>query len=277
MSEKADNSITLSVEGLESEGGHVRLDEFLKQLDNLLLTLNGIDRIVGETASPTLYYRVIKASHNSPLTFTFEPVVKPTVKLKIPRQEHIHSRHERFFTEIDAIRANKPVSPEIDESILEHLSGLASGLGSTFKAATISNGAARVEVDKVLEMGIRRLLNEDDVSYGTAEGTLDALNIHDTNRRFWIYPQLGPRRIRCDFLPGEKDRLREAVGNYVRVEGVKYFRANNPFPVRIAVREFKILTNDEGVSLIQIGGAAEKATHGIGAVEFVRTIRDEWD
>lgn len=276
MNEQPDNAITLCVEGLDSEGGHVRLDDLLEQLEHLLTTLNGIDRLVSETGAPTLYYRVTKASHSSPLRITLEPVVKPTVKLKAPAYDYIKSRHKRFFGELSAIKSRQPVSPDIDESMLEHLREFTAGLGSTFKAATISNGAEKVEVDREFDSGLRRLLNEEDVSYGTSEGTLDALNIHGATRRFWIYPQLGPKKIRCDFLPGEKARLREAIGHYIRVEGVKYFRPNNPYPVRISVREFEILAEEDVVPLSKLMGVAPGVTGGMGSVEFVRAIRDEW-
>lgn len=41
--------IKLQVEGVTSEGGHIRFDEFLQKLKDLLIALNGVDRIVGNT------------------------------------------------------------------------------------------------------------------------------------------------------------------------------------------------------------------------------------
>lgn len=275
MNEINESLIKFSVEGLDSENGHLRLDEVLEQLEHLLATLNGIDRIVGNSGRPLLYYRIKAVSHSSPLRFTLEPVVR--LKVRSPHPNHVKATHHRFFRELEAIRSMSPVSPEIDDDVLEHLRDLVSGLGKTFKSGNISNDCANIELDEKFEGSIRQLLNEELCSYGGIEGTLDALNIHGSARRFWIYPKIGPERVRCDFLPGTREQIREAAGQYVRVEGVKYFRPPNPYPVRVQVRQFEIITKDDAVDLYRIGGIAPGATQLMDSVEFVRTIRDEWD
>ena len=62
------NLITLEVDGPSSEDGHVRADEFIEKLENLITALNGVDKMVGDTGQPTLYYRIVAVSHTSPLT-----------------------------------------------------------------------------------------------------------------------------------------------------------------------------------------------------------------
>jgi hypothetical protein len=269
------NLITLEVEGPTSEDGHVRADEFVDKLEHLLTTLNGIDRMVGDTAQPTLYYRIVSITHSSPVTVTLEPVVRPRVAK--PSPDHIKARHHRFFRELDAIHKNEPVSPEVDEQLLENLRDLALGVGESFKRAAISNFEVRVELDEVFETNVQKMLGEEYTSYGGVDGMLEAVNIHGTTRRFWIYPRIGAQKVRCDFLPGTKDLVREAVGHYVRVEGYKYFRSQNPYPTRILVREFEVLDKEEPVPLARLRGTAPDATGNVSAVDFVRAIRDEWD
>jgi hypothetical protein len=268
--------IKLQVEGVESEQGHVRFDDFLQKLEDLLITLNGVDRIVGNTFQPTLYYRVVDVSHTSPVAITLEPVVRERMAPGAA-ENHIKIRHNRFFKELSAISRNEPVSPEVDERLLERLRDLAEGVGRSFQRAAISNSETRVEIDEAFETNIRKLLAEEDCSYGGVEGTLDAANIHGALRRFWIYPRLGADRIRCDFLPGTSEQIREALGHYVRVEGVKYFRAPSPYPYRIAVKEFEILDTEESAALVDLRGIAPNATGQLSSVDFVRAIRDEWD
>lgn len=272
MNESTENLITLKVEGVESEHGHIRADEFIDELSHLLTALNGVDRMVGTTGQPTLYYRIVAISHNSPLSITLEPVVRRGVKK--PSKDHIAVRHHRFFKELSAIRRSEPVSPELDEQVLENLVDLTGGLGRNFKSVTISNGESRVELDRVFEQNIKKLLNEEDASYGGVEGRLDAVNIHGQARRFWIYPTVGAAKIRCDFLPGTQEQLKEALGNYVRVEGIKHFRPQSPFPFRVSVRDFEILT--DAAHLKDLGGMTTPGTN-LSAVEFVRRMRDEWD
>jgi hypothetical protein len=268
--------IKLEVEGVASEEGHVRFDELLQKLEDLLIALNGVDRIVGNTFQPTLYYRVVDVSHGSEVAITLEPVVREQMSAR-RAAAHIDTRHTRFFKELTAIKMNEPVSPEVDEHLLERLRDLAEGIGRSFQRAVISNSESRVELDQTFESNVRKLLAEEDSSYGGVEGTLDAVNIHGALRRFWIYPRLGADRIRCDFLPGTEEQIRDALGHYIRVEGVKYFRAGNPYPYRISVRNFERLDTEEFTSLVDLRGIAPGATGELSAVEFVRAIRDEWD
>jgi len=273
MNESA-NLITLKVEGLESERGHITADEFLDRFTHLLNALNGIDKLVGQTGSPQLYYRIVNATHDSPLQITLEPILK---KPAMSRRNYVDQCHARFFQELTAIKRREPVSEDIDTGLLEHLHDLAMGVGRDFKSAVLYNDVARIELDKEFEENISRLVQEENHSYGAFEGMLEAVNIHGGRRRFWLYPKLGPQRVRCDFLPGTSEQLREALGRHVRVVGLKYFRPFSPFPFRISVKEFEVIDNDEAVSLHQLGGVAPNATGEMTAVEFVRKIRNEWD
>jgi hypothetical protein len=267
--------ITYSVDGLESEGGHVSLSEFLDKIDHLLTALNGIDRIVGQSGSPKMYYRIVNASHTSPLTITLEPVIKKQMR-NVPR-DYVRQCHSRFFNELDAIKRREPVSLEIEPELLEHFRDIATGVGDDFKSAAISNGERKVEIDRIFKDNASRLTAEDSASYGNFEGRLEAVNIHGEAKRFWIYPPIGPQRVRCDFMPGTAEQIKNALGCVVRVTGLKYFGKASPYPIRIKVKEFVVISEEGRVSLAALRGIAPEATSGMSAVEFVRQIRDEWD
>jgi len=269
------NLIKLKVEGLDAEQGHVPVDEFLEKLTHLVTALNEIDRLVGQSGSPKLYYRIVNATHGSPLEVTLEPVLKK--KTVAAGEQYIHECHDRFFRELSAIKRMEPLSPDVETGLLENLYDLAIGAGTEFKSAALSNDKAHIELDKTFETNLARLVREEDVSYGGMDGKLEAVNIHGGNRRCWIYPQLGPQRVRCDFLPGTSEQIREALGHLVHVEGAKFFRPPGPFPIRIAVKEFEILDGEEAVSLSSLRGIAPNATEGVSAVEFIRRIRNEWE
>src|SRR5438309_2231453 len=112
--------IKLEVEGVASEQGHVRFDEFLQKLEDLLIALNDVDRIVGNTQRPALYYRVVDVSHGSEVAITLEPVMRQQMPEARATTE-INARHNRFFKELSAIKMNEPVSPDVDERLLERL------------------------------------------------------------------------------------------------------------------------------------------------------------
>lgn len=169
------------------------------------------------------------------------------------------------------------MSPDISEQLLYRLEDLVQGRGRIFAKATISNSETTIELDETFEENVRRLLMEEDSSYGRVEGTLDAANIHGATPKFWIYPRIGPDRIKCDFLPGTAEQIREALGQYVQVEGVKFFRPQSPYPYRVAVREFEIQARNTADALLNLRGIAPQATGRLTSAEFVRAIRDEWD
>ena len=178
--------ITYSVDGLDSEHGHVAFGDFLDRLEHLLAALNGIDRLVGQTGNPKLYYRIVKASHSSPLTITLQPVLKDNRSGE--SRNHIRACHSRFFREMNAVRRMEPVSPDIEPELLEHFRDLALGVGQDFKRAAISNTEEAIEIDKAFEINASKLTTEENVSFGSFEGRLDAANIHGEAKRFWLYP-----------------------------------------------------------------------------------------
>jgi hypothetical protein len=267
--------ITYTVDGVDSENGHVTLALFLDRIDHLLNALNGIDRLIGGGGNAKLDYLIIKATHNSALTLTFQPVPKKRTP-QIPR-DYIPKCHARFFKELRAVGRMEPISPDVEPELREHFRDIALGVGRDFKTAAISNGEERIELDKNFESNAKKLTNEEDCSFGSFEGKLDNANIHGEAGRVWLYPEIGPRKVRCDFMPGTRDQIKEAFGHFVRVVGLKFFQPSNPYPFRIKVKEFEILNHKDQVSLQSLKGIAPAATGEMNAVDFVRQIRNEWD
>ncbi len=275
MNGDTEHQITWTVEGPETENGHVRADDFVDKIEHLLSALNGIDKVVGQTAQPTLYYRIVALSHSSPISITIEPVIK--ARITNPPPDYIPVRHHRFFKELEAIHRNEPVSEDIDDALLEDFQALAVGRGQTFSAAKISNHEAQVEIDETFESNVSKMLGEAYASYGSVEGKLEKLNIHGKARRVWLYPTVGADKILCDFPAGTRQQILEAADHYVRAEGYKYFRPQSPYPFRVKVMEFEIIDTDNGDTLSGLRGVAPDATGEMTSVDFVRAIRDEWD
>jgi hypothetical protein len=266
--------ITVQIEGTPDQDGHVILADFLQRIDQLLQALNGIDRVVGQTERPTLNYRIVDTKHTSPISITLKPVFRKNVIIE--GSDHIEKRNKRFFSELKSIRRGDLPSDDIDENLLMHFRRLSEGLGTDYASAKISNGSNSVELDRVFEVNVQQLLHEEDRSYGGEEGMLLAVNLHG-RQTFWIYPKIGPTKIRCDFQPGMRDEIRENLGRFVRVEGLKFFRSHTSFAVRIAVKDLTPIQEDSSITLKSLRGIAPQATGELSAAEFVRNLRDEWE
>ena len=63
----------MQLTGKHEDEQHVRLYEFIVQLNALRQALVNTDRIVNRQEKPTLYYRIVDLSHSSPASVVLEP------------------------------------------------------------------------------------------------------------------------------------------------------------------------------------------------------------
>jgi hypothetical protein len=87
-------------------------------------------------------------------------------------------------------------------------------------SVTVRNGALAITLTSRVATNVDDVLGAPDVSYGTVEGRLEALNIHGTNRTFGVYEPLTSKKIDCR-LSGKVtiDDLGPAIGKQVAVSG----------------------------------------------------------
>jgi len=69
----SNHRLTLTFQGLASEGGKVRLGDFINTLQCLSAITNEADMETSEGGSKTFYLRVIDISFSSPYKITVEP------------------------------------------------------------------------------------------------------------------------------------------------------------------------------------------------------------
>lgn len=264
--------IVFQVNGLDAEGGHVRLEHLIDQLELFKRSLQGIDSSVDEKGRPAAYYRVVAATHSSPLTITLEPVPIRR-KSGVESYERVKLGHDRYFQEVANIRDGKPPSPEVDDEPLEALKELLDQRGKTYKSAAIHNNSIIVPFDEQLNKNVDFYLKESDKSFGTLRGKLDAVNLHGNTKAFYIYPITGPKKVRCDFMLADKEKVKQNLEKIVEVSGIKHFRPKSMFPHRMAVREIESVESPAESPLKWSRGASK--TGGDTMLE-INTCRDEW-
>jgi hypothetical protein len=270
-------NIVFQVEGLDSENGHVRLDSLLSQLKALEESLQSVERLVDDKDQATIYYRVVDASHSSPIRFVLEPVLKPRNRAPVTDSLGLLKKHhDRFFVEIGRISRKEAPSPDVSDKTLQTIQKLVNQQGKEFKTATITNGSAKVQLDAKLKQNVNYFLTEEISSYGSYQGTLEAVNIHGETNTFWIYPATGTNRIRCKFPVGTKERVKRALDKLVIVSGKKFYRPKSNFPHRIDVAEFEIV-EQAPKHLKDLKGTL--ATNGITGTseQIINQVRDEWE
>lgn len=264
-------NITIKLEGPTSQDGHVLLNDLVDELRLLQASLNSIDRIVDEKGETALTYRVVNASHSSPLMLELEPTPKKQIKNS---HERIERTHARFFQEIGAIQRGAPPSNDVDNATLSNLKRMVDNPG--IQAISIKNGHYDVSLDKTFKLNLQRLLRDQDCSQGTLIGKLEALNFHGKSNLFWIYPTIGANKVLCHFPPGQEDKVTKALQHFIEAKGTKFFRVNSPFPYRMEVEDFETVLDSPDENLMELRGIA-KGQGAIDSGELIKFARDEWN
>jgi hypothetical protein len=263
--------IKSQINGLESDDGYVRLNDFVTHLQRLRSALINIDRIVSGKKRGSAYYRVVELDCSSPATIVIDAQ---------PHTGDIDNREEvekHFFGGMRQIKETGTAPEELDRDVLEQFNGLAAQVGKTIAAATISNGEYTIDLTEGLKAKIDVLLADVDSSEGSIEGVLEAINIHKGANVFRIYPIIGPKKVSCHFPNKLREDAIRAVDSFVSVEGTLKYMKKAPFPHEIKVSKIEVYPPEEELpSLEDLRGIAPNATGDLSSEEFVRKVRDGW-
>ena len=272
MNTNNENTISLSLEGLAADNKHVRLDDFLDQLQSLQDALHCVDREAnGKT---TLYYRVVDLRNSSPATIKIEPVLKEPYRrsgLGSRYRNSVQVVHHRFFDSLESIRFNSVKIENTTEETVDAFMELIQGLGKSFSSGSIYNGSANVPLDVGLSENLESLIKPGFVSRGSVTGDLLSISFARGNR-FYLYPQIGPTSIACHFSEDIEKKARSCIKRKVRVYGEKCFRPNTGLPFRVNVTEIEELKQPR--TFIQLN--SRKTYRGEAAHESIARGRNEW-
>lgn len=277
----AQNRITIQLTGSLEDDGHVTLSAFLSQLEAVKAALKQTERLVTGEEEPTVYYRVVDLSHNSPATIVLEAVSlanrpQTTVKKKRPaiKTDYSHATVNQFFHSLRQIREKRQRPERADLQALEAYRNLAAPLEKRVSGVKLIDSDESVDIDRDFQSAIDEIIGPDELVEGTISGTLEKLNLHNTTR-FDIFPPIGPKQVACDFGPSLRADVIRAVDQYVQVFGkLRYKRLEN-FPYAVNAEKVEVLPpEDELPTLLDLKGMAPDLTEGKTTSEFLEGIRD---
>jgi hypothetical protein len=283
----AGRRIKIRALGSDEDRGHLRLTDFIKQLELVRNALKQTERqMTGEEGR--VYWRVVDLSHSSPATVTLEEVLpRPTVKQqrireKMTREERKASTAppiiDRFMAAMSQIRA-RAVIPENrrDLSLLESYRELSSVTEQHVASFQIEAKKKKINIDATFRKNIDTIIGPDELMEGSLTGMVEAINIHKT-LRFNLYPVVGPTKVTGEFSADIKREVINAIDRYVRVDGTLRYKGWAPYPHAIDVKTIEVLPSDEDLpTLGQLRGVAPDATGEMTSEEFVQAHRhDRW-
>ena len=265
----AETNITVSLKGSREDNEHVRLSDYVSHLQSLSVALAQTDHLITGTEERSVYFRIIDLSHSSPATIVLEPVpIQGTI-------DHRNTIINKFFSSIKLIQESEDVPLGIGRPLLEAFRNLSTGLRKNIREVVISSGDLSVEIDRLLEAKISKILETEEIAEGSISGVLETINVHNKANKFVIYPSIGPKKIICHFSENLIGQAVAAITKYIRVTGRFYYLKGEAFPHAVEVSEIQALPASEDLpNLADLRGKAPNATGNIDSVVFIRNIRN---
>jgi hypothetical protein len=265
------NRIRITIEGAPQDNGHVRFSELLRQLESVRNALKQTERLLRKDDRQTVYYRVIDASHKSPLTMVLEGAVEGDGPV------FAGAVVNKFLTSASQIRKRGVIPTDFDYPAAEAYREIVTPQRRHISSLTIANSKRSVLIDETYEAKIIKAIGPDEFAEGSVAGTLDTVKLHNTTA-FEIFPTIGPKKIACYFNPSLKEQVKQALEKYVRVYGRLRYKHWDKFPYAINADNIEIYPPDNELpTLMELRGFAPDLTSGLNEHEFLEKVRDAWE
>lgn len=258
--------LTITMEGSEQDGGHVRLNEFVEELEALKAAFKNTERLITGSEN-SLIYKIVDVSHNSPLRVKIGAVPKKAEYSGAPKRVF-----RTFATSLRIIQQRKRLPHRFDRRTAEAYAKLSEPLKKNMSRLFVTEQQKKdLRIGRDLDETIGRLLSDVHREQGSILGMLEHMNVHNSNR-FTIYPTIGPKSVSCTFPARIRQKVLDSAGKYVRVSGWALYDRNENFPRALQVTDIERFESFSKLS--DIRGIAPDATGGEAPEDFVRDLRD---
>lgn len=263
-------TLTLHMDGLPSDGGDMRLAVFSEKLNALRMALQKTDEFLGGGDS-ALDFLVSDLKHESPSQVG---VRAQSIDANIERQQQVF---QYFSSLIAEVSSDAYKTAAAGHSVLLALKDLIGGYGQKYHGMWLSyrgQVVSRVSIETIEH--INDLLEKKYTSLGSVKGRVEKYNSHGEAKNFHIFPAIGGR-VKCIFNDDQKEITGEFVNKNAIVHGILKYREGDFFPYEVIVQSMeKIESDDKLQTLTGLYGIAPGATGNLDAVEFIKNNRNGW-
>lgn len=264
------NRIEITIEGDDGASNDVTLAAFYQQLQRIHRLLTKIEtRQSGSKA--TTKFTVVDLSHSSPARVVIEaraPVKKVDRAVAVMRGFNDAWYAAYTGTSLDTV----------DDEILEDMRDIANPVGKQIHSLVIGTEKDHYDITEKIAKRIEVELATAEIEYGTAEGTLEQINIHEGQNFFHIYYAGGNGKLKCRFPTKLIDDATSAIGRKVSVTGQMHYRAKTLCPFEIHVEDIELFPlESELPEFDDIRGLAPDITDGKSSEAYISEMRDAWD
>jgi len=261
-----DNRLRLVLEGWVSEDGHVRLEDFIRELTSLKAALAELDRSLAGSRESTAYYPVVALSHASP---SIVEVEERTIPAGAPPRGTIPA----LSSMLQAIE--RPDPDALEAGVLIHVAEMARPVGKSLAAVRLSANGFSFNITQGVRKRVEELLEPSETYSGWLRGMLEAINLHDGANVFRLYPDVGPSKVSCHFPADLQEEAIGSVSRFVEVRGILERRKLARFPHRMEVTNISILPDESELpTLFDVRGIAKDLTGEMNTEEFMARLRN---
>jgi len=266
-----ENRISFQIEGLEKDGGDLRFNIFIQQLDLIKKALSETQKLL--SATQKTFIKVVDLEHNSPAQIVVEITSEKAGDEIVGRQ--VANKFINSFEEIE--KGKYPENFTYDTFVAYKNIVSLKEKNKLREIKIFRNGNVPLNLDDTSKK-IEKIMGKDQYELGSYTGFLDWINIHNQNI-LYIYPTSNLPKLKCTFSKKIKDDVIRSIGRYVTVYGEKVFKPAVPgfAPYEMKITNIKIHREKEDLpKLSDFIGIAPNITGNKSSEDYIRDIRDEW-
>ena len=270
----SDTQLIIQVEGLEQDGGEVRLDYLLDELASFLQVLRVSEQSLVK-GDANLVYRVVDVKHDSPLSVTIEATSN--------NQAYIGWEPYVLDNVFDILSGNinQTIEQNDEVQIRKAIERMIQDNQGKFSSVEIERKGNRVPIiDSIqlidsIQIETEKVVSKNISSWGTVKGRVERYNNHGGSNFFWLYTALG-KTVKCRFPKNLVEDSALSVEKNVSVTGILTYRANEPTPFECKVEKIDFHKPDDQLPKLEIGKFPD-ITESESTSQVIQRIRDGWE
>jgi hypothetical protein len=180
------------------------------------------------------------------------------------------------FTEIIDWVVKDSIPLDSDHKILESLKSLGTDVGKKLKSIGLVINQKEFDITPSFSKTIEGALERVESCIGTVEGSLEQINVRGPKKHFTIYPEIGPKQVRCIFPEHLHQEAIKSIERKVEVSGVLRFKPGQPFPHEILVQDITVQSEDEETPTFEKLLGIAQIEDVRSSEDIVRDDRNEW-
>lgn len=264
MNDRPGGILEFQLEGDAKREGLVLAQDFVAFLGTVLDVLRKLETERGR--KPAINYRVVELEIGSAV-----------IALE-PESDEVEDAPEvvaDFLEGVAAVRDHRLHLTRFAPATKQAFGELSRPLrASHLRLIKVRSDSIRMELRQDAEGPLSEIVAPEVHSMGALSGYIDAINVH-RDPIFFLYPEVGPTRVRCVFDRTLLDEVRAALKCYVTVHGLIEYPETSPFATRVAVDRIDIHPPTSALpSLDSLQGSVPRLTGDLDSVSYVRQYRD---